>query len=278
MYLGDKVAALAPIHPDRVIKTTETNSGFQYEIKDESQQTKLYTSDEVFHHKGLYNGLSVLAAAREAIGLGIASERHGANLFKNGVRPSGVLEHPSTVTEEAQKRLKKAFEENYSGLENSHRPMILEEGMKWTAGTMTNEDAQFIEQRKFQVIEICRFFGVPPHKVYDLDKATFSNIEHQALEFVQDSLMPHLISLEQSFKLQLLPRKDRSKYEIKHNVDGMLRGDFKSRQEGLQIQLQNGVISLNEYREIENRNKIIGGDEHLRASNIWGDNSNGGGK
>lgn len=221
---------------------------------------KLFTLDGVC-------GLSPLGYARETLGVGIAAAQHGAALFANGASPSGALESDKTLTESAAKRLKDSFEARYSGSENAGKTVVLEEGLKWKQISLSSEDAQWLESRKFTRSELCGLMRVPPHMIADLERATFSNIEHSALEFVMHSLMPYCTRIEQRVKLQLLTPKERATYFAKLNVDGLLRGDSKARAEYLKTGIGNGWLSPNEAREIENRNPREGGDSFLTPAN-----------
>jgi HK97 family phage portal protein len=229
--------------------------------------------EEVFHVVGLgfdgFKGYSPIQMAREAIGLSIATEEFGARFFANGARPGGILEHPGIVKD--PERLRKSWEEVYKGIKNSHKIAVLEEGMKYHEIGIPPEDAQFLETRKFQLNEICRIFRVPPHMIGDLERATFSNIEHQSIEFVVHTVRPYLVRWEQAISKCLLNDGERLIYFPKFTVDGLLRGDFKTRMEGYAIGRQNGWLSPNDIRELEDMNPILedqGGDIYLVNGNM----------
>lgn len=235
---------------------------------DITNQTVIYKPDQVFHVKGLsidgVLGLSPIAQAREAVGLSLATEEYGAKFFGNGARPGGVLEHPGVLKNPDQ--LRESWNKIYQGTRNSHKVAVLEEGMKYHSIGIAPEDAQFLETRKYQVNEICRIFRVPPHLVADLDRATFSNIEHQSIEFVQHTIRPWLVRWEQEISRSLLDESERLLYFAKFNVDGLLRGDYKSRMEGYAIGRQNGWLSINDIRRLEDMPPITseqGGDDYL---------------
>jgi HK97 family phage portal protein len=192
--------------------------------------------------------------AREAIGLGLATEAFGATFFGNGTIATGIVEYPGAMSDEAFNRYEKTMTEKYSGLKNSNRLIFLEEGLKFTQLTIPPESAQFLETRKFQVIEIARFFNVPPHMIMDLERATFSNIEQQSLGYVMYSLMPWLVKWEQAIFKDLLTPTERKKFFSRFTVAGLLRGDFKTRMEGYHIMLQDGVYNADEIREMEDMN------------------------
>ncbi|SHF52893.1 phage portal protein, partial [Caloramator proteoclasticus] len=229
--------------------------------------------EEVFHVVGLgfdgFKGYSPIQMAREAIGLSIATEEFGDRFFANGARPGGILEHPGVVKD--PERLRKSWEDVYKGIKNSHKIAVLEEGMKYHEIGIPPEDAQFLETRKFQLNEICRIFRVPPHMIGDLERATFSNIEHQSIEFVVHTVRPYLVRWEQAISKCLLNEGERKLYFPKFTVDGLLRGDFKTRMEGYAIGRQNGWLSPNDIRELEDMNPLPedqGGDIYLVNGNM----------
>jgi HK97 family phage portal protein len=197
-------------------------------------------------------GVSAIAYAREAIGLALALEEHGARLFSNGARPQGIITLPGSLTQEQVNDNRTAWSDAYGGLQNAHKTAVLQGEIKYQPLTMTSEDAQFIEARKFQASEIARMFRVPPHMIGDLEKATFSNIEHQAIEFVKYTLRPWLIRWEQAANRDLLTESEREEYFIEFNPEGLLRGDIASRYQAYAIAIQNGIRNRAEIRETEN--------------------------
>lgn len=224
--------------------------------------------EDVLHIPGLgFDGLvgySPIAMAKNAVGLAIATEEYGAKFFANGAAPGGVLEHPGVVKDPA--RVRESWNSVYQGSSNAHRVAVLEEGMKYTPIGISPEQAQFLETRKFQINEIARIFRVPPHMVGDLEKSSFSNIEQQSLEFVKYTLDPWVVRWEQAMCRVLLSDSEKSEYFIKFNVDGLLRGDYTSRMSGYATARQNGWMSANDIRELENLDRIpveLGGDLYL---------------
>ena len=207
--------------------------------------------------------------AKNAIGMTIACEEYGGSFFANGASPGGVLEHPGVLKD--PKKLRDSWNAVYQGSNNAHKLVILEEGMQYKQIGIPPEEAQFLETRKFQINEIARLYRIPPHMVGDLEKASFSNIEEQSLEFVKYTLDPWVVRWEQSLQKSLLSREDKKNYSIKFNVDGLLRGDYASRMSGYAIARQNGFMSANDIRELENMNKIPkeeGGDLYLINGNM----------
>jgi HK97 family phage portal protein len=263
---------LIPLNPDGVTieQAADWHPIYTATMPDNSR-ARLATRD--MHHirgplpKG-YVGRSMIALARDAIGLGLATERFGGQIFSNGAVPSGVLTHPKSLSTGAQERLKTQFAEKQSGA-SARKPLFLEEGMSWAQTQITPDDAQFLETRKFQRSEVAGIFRVPAHFVNDLEKATFSNIEHQSLDFVIHSLRPWLVRWEQAINRDLLaPGVERETYFAEFLIDALLRGDFKTRMEGYAQAIQNGIFSPNECRIMENRNPRKDGDAYLQPLNM----------
>lgn len=235
--------------------------------------TVILKPSDVLHVPGLgFDGLvgySPIAMAKNAIGLSIATEEYGAKFFANGATPGGLLEYPGTVKN--PDAIRESWNKGFGGSHNSNKVAILEEGMKYTPISISPEQAQFLETRKFQIDEIARIFRVPPHMVGDLEKSSFSNIEQQSLEFVKYTLEPWLVRWEQSLIRALISEKDKKDYFIKFNVDGLLRGDYASRMSGYATARQNGWMSANDIRELENLDLIStedGGDLYLINGNM----------
>lgn len=204
-------------------------------------------------------GLSPIRVARQAAGLALAAEKFGAKFFGQGINPSGVLEHPAKLGEDAANNLATSFAAVYGGLDNSHKTPVLEEGLTFKSITIPPEDAQFLQTRRFQVEEIARLFRVPRHMVADLERATFSNIEHQALEFVTHTLRPWLKRWEAELTRKLFTTEERRKYFVEFQIDALLRGDIKTRFDAYSTALQNGILSIDEVRALENRNPLENG-------------------
>lgn len=226
------------------------------------------TAENILHIPGLgFDGLvgySPIALAKNAIGISLACEEYGSTFFANGASPSGVLEHPGVIKN--PERVRDGWQRAYGGTHNAHRICVLEEGMKYTPISIPNNEAQFLETRKFQVEEIARLYRVPLHMIGDLEHATFSNIEQQSLEFVKYTLDPWLVRWEQSLQKSLLSDSEKGQYFIKFNVEGLLRGDYASRMQGYATARQNGWMSANDIRELEDMNRIpaeLGGDLYL---------------
>ena len=254
-----------------------TNNAVQYQYTAENDnpraESRTYRARQIFHIPAFsfdgVVGLSPIAYAREAMGLSLATEEFGARWFGNGARPGGVLEHPGTVKD--PEKLRESWNSVYKGTRNSHKIAVLEEGLTYKNVGMSPEDSQFLQTRQFQINEICRIFRVPPHMIGDLTRSTFSNIEHQSIDFVVHTIRPWLVRWEQAIKRALLTETERTIYFPKFKVDGLLRGDFHTRMQGYAIGRQNGWLSANEIRALEDMNRIPdgkGGDEYLLNGNM----------
>ena len=275
-----EVIALYPLMPDRMTVDRDSKGQLYYEYTvsmDDAPTVKgslvrLNPSD-VLHIPGLgFDGLvgySPIAMAKNAIGMAIACEEYGAKFFANGAAPGGVLEHPGTIKD--PQRVRESWQSTFGGSGNANKIAVLEEGMKYTPIGISPEQAQFLETRKFQINEIARIFRVPPHMVGDLEKSSFSNIEQQSLEFVKYTLDPWVIRWEQSIQRSLLSKDEKAVYFVKFNLEGLLRGDYQSRMNGYAIGRQNGWMSANDIRELENLDRIPaedGGDLYLINGNM----------
>ena len=275
-----EVMGLYPLMPDRMTVNRDEKGRLYYEYMVSSDDAKTLKDGtvrlspyDVLHIPGLgFDGLvgySPIAMAKNAIGLAIAAEEYGSKFYANGATPSGILEYPGTVKE--PDKVRESWNAGFGGSSNAHKIAVLEEGMKYTPISISPNEAQFLETRKFQINEIARIFRVPPHMVGDLEKSSFSNIEQQSLEFVKYTLEPWLVRWEQAMQRALIPQDDKSKYFIKFNVDGLLRGDYQSRMQGYATARQNGWMSANDIRELENLDRIPaedGGDLYLINGNM----------
>ena len=275
-----EVIALYPLMPNRMQVNRNEKGQLYYQYTTSSDDaptmegsTVVLMPEDVLHIPGLgFGGLvgySPIAMAKNAIGLAIATEEYGAKFFANGAAPSGVLEHPGTIKD--PQRVRDAWMSQFGGSHNSGKVAVLEEGMKYTPISISPEQAQFLETRKFQINEIARIFRVPPHMVGDLEKSSFSNIEQQSLEFVKYTLDPWVIRWEQSLQRTLLSSEDKKEYFFKFNLEGLLRGDYASRMSGYATARQNGWMSANDIRELENLDRIpaeLGGDLYLINGNM----------
>lgn len=275
-----EVIGLYPLMPNRMTVSRDENGQIYYRYntsKDDAPTMEGSIVDlkpsEVLHIPGLgFDGLvgySPIAMAKNAIGMAIACEEYGAKFFANGATPGGILEHPGTVKN--PERVRESWTAAFGGSSNSNKVAVLEEGMKYTPISISPEQAQFLETRKFQTNEIARIFRVPPHMVGDLDKSSFSNIEQQSLEFVKYTLDPWVVRWEQAIQRALFSIDEKKEYFVKFNLEGLLRGDYQSRMNGYSIGRQNGWMSANDIRELENMDRIPeeeGGDLYLINGNM----------
>ena len=275
-----EILALYPLMPNKMTVDRDEKGQLYYTYQRSSEDAPtmkgasvILKPTDVLHIPGLgFDGLvgySPIAMAKNAIGLAIATEEYGAKFFANGAAPSGVLEHPGTIKDPS--RVRDAWQSQFGGSANSGKIAVLEEGMKYTPISISPEQAQFLETRKFQINEIARIFRVPPHMVGDLEKSSFSNIEQQSLEFVKYTLDPWVVRWEQSLMRSLLSADEKKTFFVKFNLEGLLRGDYQSRMNGYAVARQNGWMSANDIRELENLDRIPaedGGDLYLINGNM----------
>lgn len=276
----NEVLSLYPLMPNRMTVDRDEHGRLYYSYQmqtddgaDMKQGTVVLSPQDVLHIPGLgFDGLvgySPIAMAKNAIGLAIATEEYGSKFFANGATPGAVLEHPGLIKD--PEKVRESWNAAFRGSGNANKVAVLEEGMKYTPISIAPEQAQFLETRKFQIDEIARIFRVPPHMIGDLEKSSFNNIEQQSLEFVKYTLDPWVCRWEQAMNRSLLNEKEKSGYFIKFNVDGLLRGDYQSRMNGYAVGRQNGWLSANDIRELENMDQIPdedGGNLYLINGNM----------
>ncbi|MGX9171015.1 phage portal protein, partial [Corynebacterium striatum] len=275
----DEVIGLYPLMPNRMSVGRDDAGRLYYEYQTTSDEPAgqwsriRLSSADVLHIPGLgFDGLvgySPIAMAKNAIGMAMATEDYGASFFANGAAPGGVLEHPGTIKDPS--RVRESWQQTFGGARNANKVAVLEEGMKYTPISVSPEQAQFLETRKFQINEIARIFRIPPHMVGDLEKSSFSNIEQQSLEFVKYTLDPWVIRWEQALTKTLLSPREKPSVFVKFNLEGLLRGDYVSRMNGYAVARQNGWMSANDIRALENLDRIAaadGGDLYLVNGNM----------
>ena len=275
-----EIISLYPLMPGKMEVDRNDKGQLYYRYQKSSEEgadmpnsSVILMPEDVLHIPGLgFDGLvgySPIAMAKNAIGLAIAAEEYGSKFYANGAAPSGVLEHPGVLKD--PQKIRDSWMSQFGGSSNSNKVAVLEEGLKYTPISINPTDAQFLETRKFQIDEIARIFRVPPHMVGDLDKSSFSNIEQQSLEFVKYTLDPWVIRWEQSLSRALFTDDEKKEYFFKFNVEGLLRGDYQSRMQGYATARQNGWMSANDIRELENLDRIPaedGGDLYLINGNM----------
>ena len=266
-----EIIELMPIHPDRVKIELLPSGEYRYRVTDRAGTEVIMPRGDVWHLRGLSSdglmGMSPIELARENLGMALAAQDYGARFFANDAKPTGGwIEFPGTFKDnEAKKVFRESYQQAQSGA-NRGKVLVLENGMKFHEVGVTNKDAQFLELRKFQITDIARLFRVPPHMIADLERATFSNIEQQSLEFVMHTMTPWAERWEASIESELLLAGD--DIEIEFDFANLMRGDAASRSSYYQSGIQNGWLTRNEARIAENLNPIDGLDQPLRPLNM----------
>jgi len=255
-----RVVALWPIEPDRVDIKRDENGGLYYEISNPRGPKTILRPDQVLHIAGMgFNGIrgySIISLAATSIGAGIAADQFVASFYGNGTVMSGALTYEKSLSDEGFERLKKDFAEQYGGARKAWKPLILEEGGKWETFGMPLKDAEFLASQKYRVTDIARWFRVPPHKVADLERATFTNIEHQSIEVVQDSILPWALRCEQEADYKLISARSYGAFYTKMNLNAMMRGDHENRAKYYKAMKEGGNMNSNEIRLLEDMNPI----------------------
>lgn len=260
-----QVIGLWPLRPDKIqLLRTVNGLVYHYTMPDRIGGYRDFAAENILHLRWFSNdgltGMTPIGQAREAIGLALATEEFGSRYFGNGAQPGIVLEHPGTLSNPAQERMKQNWNSEHQGLSNSHRIAILEEGMKIEKIGLVPEEAQFLETRKFQNLEIARLYRIPPHLLADLDRATFSNIEQMSLEFVAYTIQPWLSRWEQRMNVSLLSEVEQRSMFVEFLLDNLVRGDITARYAAYAIGRQNGWLSADDIREKENLNPLPDGE------------------
>jgi len=260
-----QVTALHPIQPDRV-SVYRTQTGIVYEYADERGTVHKLLQSDVFHLKhragdDVLLGVSPIQASRETLELAIAEREHGNATFRNSARLSGVLKFPQVLKSEQRTALKQSWDSQYQGGANAGKTAILDAGVDYQTISMTLEDAEWIAARKFSVEEVARLFRVPPTVIGDLTHGNFSNSVEMSRQFVTLSLRRHLVMWEQAVSMQLLTTAGRKKYKPEHSVEGLLRGDSKTRADFYKSGIEAGWLLPSEARKLENLPAIEGIDE-----------------
>jgi HK97 family phage portal protein len=271
-----EAVGLYPLLPNRMsIERDEKTGQLFYRYTRVTQEpptmegsTVVLPTEEVLHIPGLSMdglvGLTPIAACLNAVGAGLAADEYSSRYYANGAAPLGILETPTLIKN--PELLRQSWNEAFGGSRNAGKVAVLEQGVTFKPVSLSPQDSQLLETRRFSVEEICRIFRVPPHMVQNLERATFNNIEQMSLDFVMYSLMPYLKRWEQSMSRALLSREEKKTLEIRFNVDGLLRGDYKSRMEGYSVGINNGFLCPNDVRELEGFDRIpaeLGGDTFL---------------
>jgi len=266
-----EITELVPIHPDRIKMELTPSGDYRYRVTDRLGAEAIVPRGDIWHLRGLSSdglmGMSPIDLARESLGMALAAQDYGARFFANDAKPTGGwIEFPGTFKDtEAKKIFRESYQQAQSGA-NRGKVMVLENGMKFHEVGVTNKDAQFLELRKFQITDIARLFRVPPHMIADLERATFSNIEQQSLEFVMHTMTPWAERWEASIESELL--FDGDDLEVEFDFANLMRGDAASRSTYYQSGIQNGWLTRNEARIAENLNPLEGLDHPLRPLNM----------
>jgi HK97 family phage portal protein len=266
---GDNSFRLIPLNPSRVVMRMTGEDRIVYTWTRANGEKVPLLDNEVFRVRAFSDGvrgLGVVGLARETLGLALAEQEHGARFFSNSASPAGAIRHPLNVSADAQERFEEHWKRTYSGVENANSILVLEEGMEWQALGISNEDSQFLESRKFEVVEIARWLRLPPHMLGHMDNAIKANVEEQSRSFLLFSLFPWVKRFEHAFRRDLIVAK--KTFFAEFNLDALMRADFKTRMASYQIAINNGIFSPNEVRELENRNSYRGGDEFFMPMNM----------
>lgn len=271
--IHEDVVSLTPLLSQYMTISRDQSGNLNYRYT-ASGQEKTYKDSQLFKITGMslngINGLSVIQYAKESLGLTQATETFGASYFGSGAKVDGILSAPAGIVVENKDEIRKQWENEHQGPVRRHRISVLDQGIEYKQIGLPPEDSQFLETRQFQITEVCRWFRMPPHKIQHLLNATFSNIEHQSIEYVVDCLRPWIVRIEKAISRCLLKPQEVSRYYAKFNVDALLRGDYKARMEGHAIAKNNGILSSNEIRDVEDWNPIPdgqGGDTYMVNGN-----------
>lgn len=266
---GGRPVSFKIVEPEYVEVTVGADGKSYYTIQNED---KVYQSKEMLHFVGLsYDGVkgkSPISACREALGVGLATQKFGAKFFENGAILSGVLQTDGKLTEESAQRLRTSWNNRFGGVYKSHSTAVLEGGVNYKPISVPLVDAEFVKNRSFTIAEIARIFRVQPHMIMDLERSTNNNIEQQSIEFVTYTLMPYLVNIEQEFNRKIFSPNEQKNSYVKFMVSGLLRADVDSRGDYYRRLFEIGVLSANEIREFEDLNRVEGLDEHYVPLNL----------
>lgn len=273
---GGRLRELWPLRPDWMTVERGKTGALEYHYRKTNGALRVFRRDEIFHLAGFgFDGLvgySPITMARQAISVGLATEEFGGRFFSNGATAGGVLQHPGTLGEQAHTNLKNSFSEKQAGLENAHRPLILEEGMSWQTIGIPARDAQFLETRRFQLEEVARIYRIPLHLLQNLDRATFNNIQELGISFVQYTLLPWQVRWEKAIDSQLLtPAERRAGIFAKLRTQALLRGNTEQQTAAFVAGRQWGWLSPDDIRRLQDLPPLpegAGGDIYLQPLNM----------
>ena len=249
------------ITPDRVYVERDERGNIVYEVFNPRGGPSTYIpAENMFHLKGLgFDGLvgySVIRMAAREIGAGMAMQEFGSNYFANDTTPGGILKYPTRLSDAARNNLRESWQKRHGGPENRRVVAILEEGLEWQQTGLPPQESQFIEGKQLLPSEICRWFRVPPHKIQDLSRAHFTNIEESNIDVVTDTYQPWCARLESEANIKLFGRVNRGMLYTKVNLNGLLRGKTKERGEFYATMMDRAILSINDVRELEDLNPI----------------------
>lgn len=271
---GSPTIELQPLQPQQVRPTRHADWSITYDVTFDDGTTRTYQPSDILHFKGpswtSIDGLDGIRLAREAIGLALATEEHGARQFSNGAILGGILSTDAVLSADQSAQLRASWEASQLGLKNAYRTAVLWGGLKWTPRAQQNDQAQWIEVRRFQVAEVCRFFRVLPIMIGEADRtATYASSEQMFLAHVVHTMGPWFSRIEQRLNLQLLTESERSAgYFCKFSVAGLLRGSHKDRAEFYRTLYGIGALAPNEIRAYEDLNPYDGGDKYRVPMNM----------
>ncbi len=256
------------IPKDRVCVERDDSGNLYYEVKNSpGRDPTILPPENVFHLRGLgpdgIVGWSPVEVHRNSLKLAMDQEAFGESFFEKGIMPSGILTMPGNVPLDTKRQAKESFQRAYGGSRQAGNVIVISNGMEFNSMTLPNADAQYLESRRFSVEEVARIYGVPPHKIGNMDRATYSNIESQAIEAVQDCLLPWCRRLESEADIKLFGRINRGKRFTRVNLGALLRGDSQTQTTTVVQKVNNGIMTVNEGREFLELNPIDGGDTSL---------------
>lgn len=266
--MAGRPVALWPLSPDRV-EAARSNGRIVYEVSNGIGEKTILEQSDVFHVHGIgfdgLTGYSMVSQAAEALGLSIAAEEHGASFYGNNTTPGLSLKTSNALSDEAYERLKKDIKEK-TGSRKAYKPMILEEGLDFANPQMSQVDAQYVETRRLQIEEVCRWWRVPPHKVSELSRAHFANVENLNIDYATDTLMPWIKRLEEEADFKLISSRSQAAY-TKIAIQGLMRGDSAARSAFYREMFNIGSLSINDVRAMEDLDPIgPEGDEYFMQS------------
>ncbi|WP_229418397.1 phage portal protein [Massilia sp. Root351] len=272
-YSGGRLVSIDPLQPDQMKVETNERGELVYKYKTKTGVVP-YTEDQIFHIKGFgitgLIGLSPISYARNSLGAAMSADEASGKLFANGMRAGGSISFPAVLTKTQRKEIREDMVENLAGTAKAGKIMVLEGGSTYQPLTMNPDDAQMLQTRAFNVEEICRWFRVPPFMVGHSEKSTSwgTGLEQQMIGFLTFALRPYLTRIEQAIKKSLLSPAERARVSAEFNLEGLMRADSAGRAALYASAAQNGWMTRNEIRELENREPLEGGDELTVQSNL----------